>query len=126
MSVRRDPTAKYFKCSDRERAVFEVGVKLGSLFHQYMGAPYDRRSVRTLERAIQETVEAQPLVESARVRIDRASLRHTPGPYGYTSLLPEHLEASVMVRCGDARARGRLKFLRGLNYPLMWVDHLEG
>lgn len=126
MTERRDPTARYFKCTDRERAVFEVGVKLGSLFHQNLGAPYDRKSVLALERSIQATTESQPLVESARVRIDRASLRHTPGPYGYTSLLPENLEATVTVRCGSARARGRLKFLRGLNYPLMWIDRVEG
>ncbi|MEE9268050.1 MAG: dihydroneopterin aldolase family protein, partial [Thermoplasmata archaeon] len=34
-----DPTADYFECTDAERAAFEAGIKLGSIFHQYVGAP---------------------------------------------------------------------------------------
>ncbi|MCI2413518.1 MAG: dihydroneopterin aldolase, partial [Cuniculiplasma sp.] len=32
-----DEAASYFHCTDRERAIFEAGIKLGSIYHQYVG-----------------------------------------------------------------------------------------
>ncbi|MEM3428929.1 MAG: dihydroneopterin aldolase family protein, partial [Thermoplasmatales archaeon] len=34
-----DPAAPYFSCSEKERAIFESGVKLGAIYHQYIGIP---------------------------------------------------------------------------------------
>ncbi len=33
--------------SDREQAVFEAGIKLGALYHQWVGTPISRASVFT-------------------------------------------------------------------------------
>ncbi|MCX8191821.1 MAG: dihydroneopterin aldolase family protein, partial [Nitrososphaerales archaeon] len=47
---------KYFDQSltDRERAIFEGGIALGALYHQFIGIPIcrDRKVVSMLERAI--------------------------------------------------------------------------
>nr|WP_277770666.1 dihydroneopterin aldolase family protein [Thermoplasma acidophilum] len=29
----KDPASHYFKCTPRERAVFEAGIKLGTVYH---------------------------------------------------------------------------------------------
>src|SRR3990170_3852165 len=68
MSAARDPLARFFRCSDRERAVFEAGVKLGSVYHQYVGCPVDRRGVAALERAIEAGVRGPPPLAPARPR----------------------------------------------------------
>ena len=122
MTTKSDPMATFFRCSDRERAAFEAGIKLGAIYHQFVGAAVDARSVAALERAIEASVRAQPHVESVRVRIDRSSLRRARGPFRYASLDGAMLDVSVVTRVGRARARGRLRYVARLDYPLMWVS----
>ncbi|MGI0149977.1 MAG: dihydroneopterin aldolase family protein, partial [Thermoplasmata archaeon] len=49
----RDPTRSYFAGTDRDRAAFEAGIKLGSIVHQFVGAPLTRGNAGALERAIE-------------------------------------------------------------------------
>ena len=121
----RDPLAKYFRCSDRERAVFEAGVKLGSVYHQYVGSPVDRRSVRALERAMEAGMRAQPHVVSARVRIDRAALVRAITKMGYASLAGDMLDVIVTTRVSRSIAVGRLRFVRALKYPVMSIERVS-
>ena len=121
----RDPLAKYFRCSDRERAVFEAGVKLGSVYHQYVGTPVDRRSVRALERAMEAGMRAQPHVVSARVRIDRSVLARAITKMGYASLTGDMLDVIVTTRVSRSIAVGRLRFVRALNYPVMSIERVS-
>src|SRR3989442_9295709 len=66
-----DPTGEYFDGNDRDRAAFEAGIKLGSIAHQYVGAPLTEATAPSLQRAIEPATRVQPLVERVRVRIDR-------------------------------------------------------
>jgi hypothetical protein len=126
MSAARDPLARFFRCSDRERAVFEAGVKLGSVFHQYVGTPVDLRSARALERAIEAGMRAQPAVIAARVRIDRAALRRGTTKLGYASLTGDMLDVSVTTRVGRATAVGRMRYIPALRYPAMHIERVSG
>lgn len=121
----RDPTRAYFAGSDRDRAVFEAGIKLGSIFHQYVGAPLTRATARDLERAIESAARVQPMVEDVRVRIDRKRLR-ARGPYQYASLSDEMLQAEVTVRVGGTRATAVLRYVPELDYPLMYLKEVHG
>jgi hypothetical protein len=121
-----DPAAKWFRCSDRERAAFEAGIKLGSIYHQYVGVPVNEDSVGALEAAIEAGVRVQPFVEDVRVRIDRSVFRRRRGPYKYYSLRGEMLDVSLRVRYGDVVAEARLSYVKELRYPLMRIDSLEG
>lgn len=121
----RDPLAKYFRCSDRERAVFEAGVKLGSVYHQYVGSPVDRRSARALERAMEAGMRAQPHVVSARVRIDRSVLARAITKMGYASLTGDMLDVIVTTRVSGSTAVGRLRFVRALKYPVMSIERVS-
>jgi len=126
MSAARDPLARFFRCSDRERAVFEAGVKLGSVYHQYVGTPVDRRSARALERAIELGMRAQPAVVAARVRIDARALRRGTTRMGYASLSGDMLDVTVTTRVGRATAVARLRYVPALRYPAMHVDRVSG
>lgn len=121
----RDPTRAYFAGNERDRAVFEAGIKLGSIFHQYVGAPLTRATASDLERAIESATRVQPLVEDVRVRIDRKRLR-ARGPYKYASLSDEMLQAEVTVKVGGVRATAVLRYVPELDYPLMYLKDIHG
>ncbi len=116
----KDPTAAYFAGTERDRAAFEAGIKLGSILHQYVGAPLRPETIGPLEKAIEAGTRAQPLVEDVRVRIDRARVR-LRGPYAYAALSEDMLDVEVTIRVGVARAVGALRYVSELDYPLMYL-----
>ena len=61
-----------FSCDDRDRAVFEAGIKMGTIYHQFVGTPFNQDTVSDLEATISKTIGVQPYVESAVVKIDRS------------------------------------------------------
>jgi dihydroneopterin aldolase len=121
----RDPTTPYFAGTDRDRAAFEAGIKLGSIAHQYVGTPLTAGNASTLERAIEAAARAQPLVERVRVRIDRKRLR-VRGPYRYGVLTEDLLHVEVTVRVGTSKAIGVLRYVPKLDYPLMYLKAIGG
>jgi len=121
----RDPTKTYFAGNDRDRAAFEAGIKLGSIYHQYMGAPLTRATAADLERATESAARVQPAVEDVRVRIDRKRLK-TRGPYKYATLSEDMLQAEVTVRVGAAWATAVLRYVPELDYPLMYLKEIRG
>src|SRR2546427_12273258 len=61
-SMARDPTSAYFVGTDRDRAAFEAGIKLGSIPPQDHGGPLTREKATSLERGIGGAAREQPLV----------------------------------------------------------------
>ena len=122
----QDPGAKWFRCSNRERAAFEAGIKLGSIYHQYVGAPVNESNVEALERAIEAGARVQPFVEDVRVRIDRSKIRAKRGaPYKYWSVTGEMLDIWLRVRYDDVVAECEMAYVKELRYPLMRVVALR-
>ena len=117
-----DPAAKWFRCNDRERAVFEAGIKLGSIYHQYVGAPVNETNVEALEQAIEAGARVQPFVEDVRVRIDRSKVRAKRGaPYKYWSVTGDMLDVWLRVRYKEAVVECAMKYVPELRYPLMRI-----
>ena len=54
--------------TDRELAIFEAAIKLGALYHQWVGTPVSRTSAESLEKAIEKSVILQPYVEEISVQ----------------------------------------------------------
>jgi hypothetical protein len=121
----RDPTTPYFAGTNRDRAAFEAGIKLGSIAHQYVGTPLTSKTAAALERAIEAATRAQPLVKRVRVRIDRKRLR-VRGPYAYGVLTEDLLHVEVTVRVGPSTATGVLRYMPELDYPLMYLKAIGG
>ena len=118
----REETAEsYFGCTDPERAAFEAGVKMGTIYHQFVGIPVSSDNVETLERAIEEGCRTQPFVESVRVRIDRSRLKRKRGEFDYVSLTGEMLDVELVVRYKDVKVEAYMRFVPEMNYPLMYV-----
>ncbi len=118
---------KYFDCGERERAAFELGIKLGALFHQFVGAPVSSENIEVLERAIEKTTERQAFVKRAKVHIIPKGLERCTNSvfHDYTTLSGDMLDASVEVEYKGIKAKGRLKYIEELNYPLMYIEFIK-
>lgn len=103
--------------SDRELAIFEAAIKLGALYHQFVGTPVSRTSAASVEAAIEKAVILQPYVEEITVRLDRA--RMTENIYGYSELAGLMFDVEIVTRVGFAYCRARLAPHEG--YPLMSI-----
>jgi hypothetical protein len=101
--------------TDRERAAFEAGIKLGALYHQWVGTPVSPAIAESLERAIERSIALQPAVESVRVRLDRR--RMAPNAFGYSELAGLMFDVELVTRLRAARARATLT--PSVDYPLM-------
>ena len=125
MNQREADAASRFSCSVRERCVFELGIKLATIYHQFVGTPFDSESIGSLEHAISEAIEVQPYVVSAEVRIDRSRLDPDRDTYGYVSLTGDMIDARVRVTIDDVTAVGEMRYDEELGYPLMYVSELS-
>ena len=108
--------------SRREALLFEAGVKLGGLFHQYFGTPVSGRTAPGLARTIERAVALQPYVVEVRATIDPA--RGGPlgrGRFAYRYLTPEMIDVTVRLRDGTEEVEARLAHRPDLRYPLMSV-----
>ncbi len=118
----KDPAVQYFKCTPRERAIFEAGIKLGTVYHQYVGIPLNQTSVASLENAIRESIMVQPFVTDASVRINIYANNKRPGVYKYLTLSGEMLDVSIKVKYEDSEVSAHLKYVEEMDYPLMYLD----
>ncbi len=110
------------RLSPREALLFEAGIKLGGIFHQYLGTPVSPRTAGPLARAIEEAVGLQPFVVG--VRVDIRPARGGPvgrGRFGYRYLVAEMLEVTVRLADGPVEVEARLEHRPELRYPLMSV-----
>ena len=106
----------------RESLLFEAGVKLGGVFHQYLGMPISAATAAGTARTIERAVALQPFVERVRVRIDPAAGGTIGrGRFAYAYLRAEMLDVTVRLRDGPEEVEARLAHRADLRYPLMRV-----
>ena len=107
--------------TDREQAVFEAGIKLGALYHQWVGTPISRNSAASVERAIEQAVILQPFVEEITVHLNRDLM--TENAFGYSELSGLMYNVEIITRVGFTYCRARLAPENG--YPLMKIEELH-
>ncbi len=122
---RRDIAKKYFKCSNAERAAFEAGIKLGTVYHQFVGTPLSLENVDALEKAIEASLKVQPFVKNARVRIDRSRITKKSGFYKYLTLEGSMLDVDLEVQYEDKLAVCKLEYVEEMKYPLMYIKEIK-
>jgi dihydroneopterin aldolase len=110
-----------YRASDREMAVFEAAIKLGALYHQWVGTPVSMDSAETLEQAIEKSVILQPFVEEITVNLNRALM--SPNEFGYSELCGLMFDVEIITRVRFSYCRAVLK-PHG-NYPLMEIAEIN-
>ena len=112
--------------SDRDHALFEAGIKLGSLYHQFVGTPLSLLSLASLEKAIEDSIRSQPYVEDISVKINEDHVQNQLNDlFQYTELKGSMLTVHAVIRYGSSKAFVSLEFDEKLNYPLMKIDKIE-
>lgn len=114
----------YFNCSKRERAVFETGIKLGGLFHQFMGVAINEHNREEIEKAIEAAVRIQPFVNDIKVKISKECLRDGDYTLDYSTLSPNMLDVILEIKYEHVIVIGRLKYIEEMDYPLMFVEDI--
>ena len=110
--------------SDRDNALFEAGIKLGALYHQFIGTPVSTETAEMLERAIEESVALQPWVNSVEVSINREKVSEIENQFKYCELSGVMLDVKVVVLYGRVEVQARLKYEDEMDYPLMRVEKI--
>lgn len=125
-SKREELAARYFNCSERERAVFEAGIKLGTIYHQFVGTPVASTNVEILEKAIEDGVRVQPFVKDVKVRISREALRRKKDEFDYQTLTGNMLMVELTIAVGGTTVIAAMDYKEDLRYPLMYVRSIDG
>lgn len=116
-----DVNEKYFSnITSRERAIFEGGISMGALFHQFVGTPVNIKTKEGLERTIEESFKLQPAIEDVEVKIN---LNDNTG-FDYISLSGDMLDVRIHTVVDDIKAIIRIEYIEELNYPLMYVEKI--
>ncbi|MEM3383143.1 MAG: dihydroneopterin aldolase family protein [Nitrososphaerales archaeon] len=121
---------KYFDKSvtDRERAIFEGGIALGAIYHQFIGIPIikDKAIIEALEKVISKSMGLQPYRESVEVKINfdliKGEKRHA---YDYETLKGKHLDVKVKTKYGNSRAIVRMRYIPEIDFTLMYIEKIE-
>ncbi len=112
--------------TDRDNVLFEAGIKLGALYHQFTGSPVNLRTVESLETAIAQSISVQPCVENITVSIDRDILgSKLNDEFGYCELEGRMLNVQIDARYGSAKVHVSMEFNKELDYPLMKIDKID-
>jgi len=120
---------RYFgkEVTDRDRAIFEGGITLGAIYHQFVGTPISRDAavVSALEKAIEKTMSLQPYIERLEVKIDTSKMRQPSHPYDYGEVGGRNLSVKLVSKYGKVRVYMKMFFVAELNYPLMFIEKIE-
>lgn len=102
-----------------EEACFEAGIKLGALYHQFVGTPLSEASAKSLERAIEEAAESQRYVREASVSIE--GVEHNR--FEYDELEGTMLNVCLVVEKDGVVVEASMDEEDG--YPMMRVDSVD-
>ena len=114
-----------FKCTLRERACYEAGIKMGTIYHQFVGTPVSLSNVSDFEKSIAEAIKVQPYVENAVVKIDRSGFVKDGDRYSYMSLTGEMIDAVVTICLDGVRVVSEMRYDAEMGYPLMFISDIE-
>ncbi len=112
--------------NERDRAVFEAGIKLGALYHQFVGTPISLETIDDLARTIEQSIILQPYVRSISVSIDREMVQKKLNPkFKYCELEGRMLNVSLQILYKNTIAQVELVYDEAQDYPLMSIKKIE-
>ncbi len=112
--------------NERDLAVFEAGIKLGALYHQFVGTPINIETLDDLSRTIEQSIILQPYVRSVGVYIDIESVRKKENNiFKYCELEGRMLHVSLQILYKNTIVYAELAYDEELDYPLMSIKKIE-
>lgn len=121
-----DVDTKYFSnISHRERAIFEGGISMGALFHQFIGTPVSIKSAENLEKSMEKSLELQPCINKVIVKINKEKLEALNTNFDYVSLSGDMLDVTIMSEFEGTIAKVKMQYQEDLKYPLMYIEQIS-
>ena len=112
--------------NNRDMAVFEAGIKLGALYHQFVGTPINTQMIDGLSRMIEESIGLQPFVRSISVTIDNEMVKKKQNPgFGYCELEGRMLHVSLQVLYKNVIVHAEMRYDEETDYPFMSIKKIE-
>lgn len=114
--------------SDRERACFEAGIKLGALYHILSGIPIAKNEqvITFIEKGIQSAISCQPFVESVEIDLNRKKiLGKREKPYKYDEIHGEIIKATIEIKYENIQVIAKVDWIQNLKYPLMFIEKIK-
>ena len=114
--------------SDRERASFEIGIKLGALYHILCGMPISSNSsvIDSIEKGIEASISCQPYVKSVKININRNQIQgDKSSEFEYDEITGKYIEAIVVLEFKSVEITAKVEWIEKLKYPLMFIEKIS-
>lgn len=114
--------------NDRERACFEVGIKLGALYHILCGMPISSnpRVIESIEKGIEASISCQPYVKSVKININRNKIQGTKATeFDYDEISGTVIAATVVLEFDSIEITAKVEWIEELKYPLMFIEEIR-
>ncbi|MHA2037124.1 MAG: dihydroneopterin aldolase family protein [Promethearchaeota archaeon] len=114
--------------TNRERACFETGIKLGALYHIMSGIPIssDDKIIRSIEKGIEAAISCQPYVESIMIFLDKDKIVASKNtPFNYDEISGKIIRAELILRYEDIEVLAKVDWIEELQYPLMFIEKIS-
>ena len=114
--------------SNRERACFETGIKLGALYHIMSGIPIrsDDKIISSIEKGIEAAISCQPYVESVMIILDKDKiLGNKNAPFNYDEITGKIIRAELILKYEDVEVLAKVDWIEELQYPLMYIEKIS-
>ena len=114
--------------SDRERACFETGIKLGALYHILCGIPIqsDEKIIDSIERGIESAISCQPYVKSVKIHLNREKIiKNKETEFDYDEITGRIIQAEINVEYESVYVVAKVEWINELDYPLMFIEKIQ-
>ena len=111
----------------RERASFEIGIKLGALYHILCGIPISSNTkiVDSIENGIEAAISCQPYVKSVKINIDREKIKGDKSTeFEYDEITGKVINATVVLEYKSVEITAKVEWVEDLRYPLMFIEKI--
>ena len=113
--------------SERERACFETGIKLGALYQILCGIPIqkDEKILNSIERGIESAISCQPYVKSVKISLNREKISgNKESEFDYDEISAKIIQAEVIIEYKSICVVAKVKWVEELDYPLMFIENI--
>ncbi|MFX1496502.1 MAG: dihydroneopterin aldolase family protein [Promethearchaeota archaeon] len=114
--------------SERERACFEIGIKLGALYHILCGIPISSNedTINSIERGIEASISCQPFVKRVKINLDKDKIiGDKSNEFAYDEISGKVIKAQIEVQYESVNILAKVEWIEDLKYPLMYIEKIE-
>jgi len=114
--------------TNRERACFETGIKLGALYHILCGIPISSNEnvIKSIEKGIEAAISCQPYVKSININLDKEKIigdKRTE--FDYDEITGKIIRAELVLEYKSIKVIAKIDWIENLQYPLMFIEKIH-